>query len=131
MAGLDIHPMGIGVYTASKHACVAYSLMLREELASEGFEVSVLCPGMVVSKLSQTSARNRPERFGGPTPEPAEADAQTLARMMPAEECGRRVVCGIRENRARILTHPEVRTSLAKQHEALMADVAAAEEWAR
>jgi NAD(P)-dependent dehydrogenase (short-subunit alcohol dehydrogenase family) len=131
MAGLDIHPMGIGVYTASKHACVAYSLMLRLELASEGVEVSVLCPGMVASRLSQTSARNRPTRFGGPMPEPAAPDSQLLSRMMSAEECGRRVVCGIRENRAHIFSHPEARASVVRRHEQLLADFDAAAKWAR
>ncbi len=131
MAGLDIHAFGIGVYTASKHACVGYSLSLRAELAAEGIEVSVLCPGMVVSKLAQTSARNRPARFGGPLPEPAAADPKLLAAMMSQEECGRRTVCGIRENRAQILTHPEVRASLIRRHEALLADLDAAEKWSR
>lgn len=131
MAGLDIHAIGIGVYTASKHACVGYSLSLRGELAPEGIEVSVLCPGMVVSKLAQTSARNRPARFGGPQPEPSGPDPKLFASMMSQEECGRRVVCGIRENRAQILTHPEFRASLLKRHEALMADIDAAEKWGR
>src|SRR4030095_5474748 len=54
----------IGAYIASKYACVGYSEMLRAELAREGIGVSVLCPGVVASNLTGTSAENRPGAFG-------------------------------------------------------------------
>ena len=102
----------IAIYAASKHACVAYTEFLRAELAPEGIGVSVLCPGMVESNLATTSARNRPERFGGPHPDPqagGPSPSQTPpgARVISAEECGRIVVRGIRANRLHIVTHPE------------------------
>ena len=54
----------LGAYIASKYACVGYSEMLRAELAGEGIGVSVLCPGVVASNLTATSAENRPDAFG-------------------------------------------------------------------
>ena len=123
MAGITVSGFpGIGLYTASKHACVGYTLSLRNELADTGIGVSVLCPGMVVSNLSATSARNRPAEFGGPLREPEEADPQLRAQMMSAEECGKIVVGGIRENRAHIITHPETQSLVEEQQRALLAD---------
>lgn len=123
MAGITVSRVrGIGIYTASKHACVGYSLSLRGELADAGIGVSVLCPGMVVSNLAATSARNRPSVYGGPLPEPGPADPTLQARMMSSEDCGRIVVRGIRENRAYIITHPETLPLVETQHGQLVAD---------
>ena len=101
----------IGVYIASKYACVGYSECLRYELAQLGIGVSVLCPGVVQSELYRTSAAQRPEHFGGPevvTPPEMDANASTGAppQAMPAEAVGPIVVRGIRENRLHIFTHP-------------------------
>jgi len=123
MAGITVAGAhGIGIYTASKHACVGYSLSLRGELAEAGIGVSVLCPGMVASNLAATSARNRPSEYGGPLPEPGPADPKLQAKMMPAEECGRIVVRGIRENRAYIITHPETLPLVERHQNQLVAD---------
>jgi NAD(P)-dependent dehydrogenase (short-subunit alcohol dehydrogenase family) len=131
MAGLVAVPdLGIGIYTASKYACVGYSEILRQELAPLGIGVSVLCPGMVESNLARTSARNRPAEYGGPLAEPGETPADVRAQMMPAEECGRIVVRGIRENRLHILTHPGTRPLVEARFRQILADYDA-EEHAR
>ena len=100
-------PAHIGAYTATKHAILGYSEILRGELAPEGIGVSVLCPGMVRSNLSATAARNRPGRHGGPLPAPPQPSGETQDRMMPPEQVGPIVVEGIRGNRLHIFTHPE------------------------
>ena len=108
-AGLiAIHDLEVGVYTASKYACNGYSEILRGELADENIGVSVLCPGLIATDLSQTSARNRPQRFGGPQPEPAAMTEELVAQAMTPEEVGPIVVRGIKANRLTILTHPEM-----------------------
>ncbi len=95
----------IGVYISSKYACVGYSECLRFELAAEGIGVSVLCPGVVQSDLYQTSAAQRPEKFGGP--EKVQALTGVAGpQAMAAEEVGPIVVRAIRENRMHIFTHP-------------------------
>ena len=113
MAGLvSIPALQVAVYGASKYACVAYTEYLRAELAPQNIGVSVLCPGMVESNLGATSAQNRPAQFGGPQPAPEVAGIRrdappNGARVISAEECGRIVIGGIRENRLHIITHPE------------------------
>lgn len=55
--------VNIGVYTASKHAVLGLCDVLRAELPDH-VGISVLCPGLTVSRL-WNSTRHRPERFGG------------------------------------------------------------------
>lgn len=97
--------INIGAYTVAKHAMFAYGEVLGHELAPDGISVSVLCPGVVRTNLDETSARNRPVRFGGPLPTPKELD---LPVRMEPEKVGRIVVKGIRANRRNIFTHHEM-----------------------
>lgn len=46
---------GIAGYAASKHALVGYSLSLSRELASQNVRVTVLCPDVVDTDMSQGS----------------------------------------------------------------------------
>lgn len=115
-------PAHLGIYTATKHAIVAYCEMLRGELAADGIGVSVLCPGMVKSNLGNTTARNRPERFGGPMAEPGPPAPEIDAMMMPQEEVGPIVVAAIRANRLHIFTHPETRPAVEARQAALLED---------
>ncbi len=129
MAGLvALSAMPIGIYTASKYACVGYSEMLRGELEGTGVGVSVLCPGMVASNLTATSARNRPAAYGGPADSAAaEAPAEIQAQMMPAETCGEIVARGVEHDLLHILTHPGARAMVEARFEALQRDFDAAE----
>lgn len=54
---------GLGMYTTSKFAVVAYSEALAAELAPSGIGVSVLCPSLTRTNLMD-AARNRPESLG-------------------------------------------------------------------
>jgi len=58
-----------GLYSATKQAVVAISRGLRHELASEGIDVTLLCPGQVASRILD-SQRSRPDRFGPRAAEP-------------------------------------------------------------
>ena len=95
-----------GLYTSTKHALIGYCTMLRLELAPEGIGVSVLCPGLVAGNLSATSSRNRPERFGGPLPNPREG-MPVNPRAMPNDQVGPIVARAIAANRMFVFTHPE------------------------
>lgn len=115
MAGLIAVPeLRVGIYSASKYACTAYCENLRAELAPEGIGVSVLCPGMIDTQLSATSARNRPAEFGGPLATPAPMPDEMRRSAMAPEAVGPIVVRGIRANRLHILTHPETAIRLVK-----------------
>jgi NAD(P)-dependent dehydrogenase (short-subunit alcohol dehydrogenase family) len=126
----------LGAYIASKYACVGYSEMLRHELAGEGIGVSVLCPGVVASNLTTTSAENRPGVFGdqaAPQLDPAGGAAGVSASLravqaMPAEEVGPVVIRAIRANRLHVLTHPKARPLVEGRLRALLEDFAFAAE---
>ena len=69
-----------GVYGVSKHACVALTEALYQELRGR-LSVHVLCPNVVATNIV-TSERNRPARFGGPPS--ASAAANRLAERFKA-----------------------------------------------
>ena len=62
MAGLIPPVLGTSIYGVTKHAIVALSEALRNEFNQIGtkIKISVLCPGLVNTKLG-TSERNRPK----------------------------------------------------------------------
>jgi NAD(P)-dependent dehydrogenase (short-subunit alcohol dehydrogenase family) len=126
MGGLVAVPtFPIGPYVASKYACVGYSEGLRGELAPLGIGVSVLCPGMVVSNLGASSARNRPARFGAQAPPPAagaDASAELAALMLKPEDVGPVVVRGIRANRLHLFTHLDARAQVERRFATIRAD---------
>ena len=119
----------IGAYIASKYACVGYSEMLRAELAGEGIGVSVLCPGVVASNLTGTSAENRPGAFGAQAAPQLSATvaggpsvAARAVHAMPAEDVGPIVIRAIRANRFHVLTHPRARTLVEGRFRAMLED---------
>lgn len=110
-----------GLYTVMKHALVGYGEMLRYEIEPEGIGVSVLCPGMVESNLATTSARNRPDRYGGSFADPMSGRGMPPGAM-PNEAVGPIVVRAIRANRTYILTHPETRSLVEARQQRLLDD---------
>jgi NAD(P)-dependent dehydrogenase (short-subunit alcohol dehydrogenase family) len=56
-SGLATSP-GLGAYGATKHAVVGTAAVLREELRTAGVGVTVLCPGLVRTRILE-SERNR------------------------------------------------------------------------
>lgn len=61
-AGVFPWPTAIA-YTASKHAIVGMSTALRAELADTGIQVSVLCPGTILTPMIEKGSS--PERWVG------------------------------------------------------------------
>ena len=127
MAGLAASAR-MGIYNASKFAVVGMSEALRADLEPEGIGVSVLCPGMVRTRILE-SERNRPEDQASVDPM-AEQAAQSQSAFMHAmmatgidpAEVGQMVLDGVRENRFWLLTHPEMKMMVeARQQELLQA----------
>ena len=56
----------LGAYGATKHAVVGLAAVLRDELAPAGVGVSVVCPGVVRTRIFE-SHRNRPDELAGET----------------------------------------------------------------
>lgn len=115
--------LNTGVYRVLKHAVVGYGAMLRQEVAPDGIGVSVLCPGLVDTNLDANSARRRPDRFGGPAPEPRELEVSNLVSMKP-ENVGPIVVKGVKADRLYIFTHPEFVKPMRRHQEQVLDDFA-------
>ena len=93
-----------GFYTASKHGVLALSDVLRRELP-DFVGVSVLCPGMVETRLA-TAGQHRQERFGGPS---EDNPWLSLEGGMDPEAVGALAVEGVRRGDFVIMTHASVR----------------------
>jgi NAD(P)-dependent dehydrogenase (short-subunit alcohol dehydrogenase family) len=100
---LGVPHTGAALYTASKHAILGLSDVLRRELP-DFIGVSVLCPGMVATELSKSGLK-RPDRFGGPFERGARTGVQPG---LDPDEVGRRTVEGIKRGDFYIVTHPPV-----------------------
>lgn len=117
------HSLGVphllaGFYTASKHAVLALSDVLRRE-APPGLSVHVLCPGIVQSGF-WNAGRNRPAPYGGPREAPPPLEA-IQRRGMDALEIGRRAVAGVRRGDFYVVTHPHARAFADERHREIVA----------
>lgn len=101
MAGL-IASTRLGAYTTSMFAVVGMSEVLRAEMSPHGVGVSVLCPGLVRTRLAETTVRAGSDRMMKPT--------KNVPDGMDPDLVGGLVVDGIRANRLHILTHGEYRS---------------------
>jgi NAD(P)-dependent dehydrogenase (short-subunit alcohol dehydrogenase family) len=108
-AGLISAP-ALGAYAATKHAVVGTAAVLRDELAPAGVGVSVVCPGVIRTRIFE-SHRNRPEQLAGPT-HTDEATAKVYldaADSAPGPEVvAHAVFDGVLQNRLFVLPSPEV-----------------------
>ena len=100
---------GFTAYCATKHAVVGLSETLYQELQGTGVGVSVLCPGLIKTKIFE-SERNRPAD-GGPTDYGAIGAGARKSidetGSSPAE-VATAVLEGIRDERMHILPNPEI-----------------------
>ncbi|MBF2756006.1 MAG: SDR family NAD(P)-dependent oxidoreductase [Gammaproteobacteria bacterium AqS3] len=92
-----------GIYTASKHAVLGMSDVLRRELP-EHVGVSVLCPGLVHSSIWR-SAERRPTAHGGPGEVRGGLAERAMQEGVEPVEIGRCVVRGVENGEFLIVTH--------------------------
>jgi NAD(P)-dependent dehydrogenase (short-subunit alcohol dehydrogenase family) len=114
VAGLD-SGAGFGAYRASKHAAVSLSETLHHELRALGssIQVSVLCPGLVRTRILEEGLRGRPGGVaaGSSAPEDTpvrrrrEAFAAGLAAAMEPEVVADRLFAALRAESLHVLTH--------------------------
>ena len=134
MAGMQ-SGLGFSPYAASKFAVVAMSEGLAMQLKPHGIGVTVLCPGFVRTRISD-SARNRPDRYGrARAPDPASPAGMLAAQLAKHSEAGldpsevaRQVLAAIREDELYVFPHPEMRDEVEERFAATKAalDLAAA-----
>jgi len=124
VAGL-LAPPGMSAYCATKHAVVAISECLHQDLAVTGnlakVKVSVLCPAWVKTNIAD-SDRNRPaaaaRKGGAPSPQEQMMGAMirtAVAGGIPPEEVASQVLSAIHEERFWILTHPKIGKAIERR----------------
>ena len=111
MAGLVTPPLA-GAYSASKHAVVALSEALVQDLALRGARVgvSVLCPGWVATALASSG--------------PGAADRMMrslISRGLPPEAVADRTVHAVRAGEFYVLTHPEMAPAVRRRADEILA----------
>jgi NAD(P)-dependent dehydrogenase (short-subunit alcohol dehydrogenase family) len=119
----------LAAYSATKHAVLGLSDVMRHDYAGTTIGVSVLCPGLVATQI-WNAARNRPEEHGGPREMPARVGRRWERNGMDPLAVGRCVVEGVRRGDFYILTHTEVRANVEQRYRELLAafDALAARE---
>lgn len=115
-------------YAACKAASVALASSLRVELADSGIGVSVVCPGMVRTRIF-SSGRTRPERYGGPHSEEEEIPGkdELLSGALDPLAVGGAIVKGIKANRHFIFPQAGIRDRVVEYYQSMLKDFEAAE----
>jgi NAD(P)-dependent dehydrogenase (short-subunit alcohol dehydrogenase family) len=117
MAGL-ITGAGNALYGVTKHAVVALSEALFNELAAQNRDVhvSVLCPGWINTEILRSSERNQPDAVRRSRPEVRTTPESEIRRKqvesmlasgLAPRKVGDLVLAAVREQRFWVLTHPE------------------------
>jgi len=115
---------GAGVYTTAKFGVHGLSEALRYSLHPRGIGVSMVCPGLVKSRIYESDLVRPPELSTDTAP----ADAEFM-RILPAvheagmepDEIGEKVLRAIRENRFYVFTHPDHRDELREIFDEMLA----------
>ena len=107
MAGL-MASATIGAYTVAKFGVVGMTEVLRAEMAPHGVGVSVLCPGLVATRLRETTIRAGSET-------PTGQSVSVAAEPMDASVVGRMTVEAIRLDKPLIVTHGEYTGAVEKR----------------
>ncbi len=119
MAGL-LNPPNMGVYNVSKHAVVALSETLYQDLSlvTDQVTASVLCPFFVPTGITK-SARNRPGEMANNAPPTrsqligqANSDKAVGSGKFTAAQMAAKVFEALREKRFYIYSHPQALASV-------------------
>jgi NAD(P)-dependent dehydrogenase (short-subunit alcohol dehydrogenase family) len=114
VAGLLAIP-NLGAYGAAKSAVVSVSETLQLDLDAAGapIGVSVLCPGFIPTRITE-SGRNRPAALAdAAAPPPTPRTTATVHPTMDAAEVADQVVAAVRHRQFWILTHPDYRPAIS------------------
>ena len=123
MAALVAGP-GAGIYTTAKFAVHGLSDALRWSLLPHGIGVSMVCPGLVRSKIYESDLIRPAELSTDVTP----ADEEFM-RILPGlheagmdpDEIGEKVLRAIRRNDFYVFTHPDHREELREIFDEVLA----------
>ncbi len=126
MAGL-LAPPNMGVYNVSKHAVVALSETLYQDLllVTDQISASVLCPFFVATGISQ-SHRNRPAELRSSKPSKSQLVGQAMTSKavdsgkVSAADVAQRVFDAVAKNQFYIYSHPKALKSVQTRLEDIL-----------
>ncbi len=126
MAGL-LTPPNMGIYNVSKHAVVALTETLYQDLqlVSRQIGASVLCPYFVPTGIS-ASERNRPSHLPAQTLTPSQAIGQAMSEKavgsgkVSAEDVAQMVFDAVAADRFYIYSHPKALGNVRLRTEAIL-----------
>lgn len=126
MAGV-VNAPNMGVYNVSKHAVVALSETLYQDLSLVTGQVhcSVLCPFFVPTGISQ-SHRNRPAELAGSRPTRSQLISQAMSDKavssgkVSASDVAAMVMSAVDEQRFYVFSHPQALASVQTRMEDLL-----------
>jgi NAD(P)-dependent dehydrogenase (short-subunit alcohol dehydrogenase family) len=110
------------IYSTTKAAVIGMCEAMRGELESDNIGVSAFCPGPVSTNIGEVG-KMRPAKYsdsGYKAKESQLAARQNSPNWMTIEECGERVLRGIRRNDLYIFTHREFKEGFAERMEAML-----------
>ena len=127
MAGL-LTPPNMGIYNVSKHAVVALSETLYQDLrlVSDQVSASVLCPYFVPTGISH-SERNRPESMAEEKPTPSQLIGQAMtdkavgSGKVSAADVAQKVFDAITADQFYIYSHPYALGNVQQRMQAIVA----------
>ena len=107
-----------GLYSTTKFAVVGLSEGLLLEVSGLGVGVSVLCPGLVDTRLIKQSVAVRPRAFdpGVDHGQPAPDTASGISPLAVGEQ----VIDAVRESTFYIITHDDYRDILEMRHQSIL-----------
>ncbi len=115
---------GVGIYTTAKFAVLGLSDSLRWDLLPHGIGVSVVCPGLVNSKIYE-SDRIRPAALATDVGPANEELVRTLPSLyeagMSPDVIGDKVLRAIQRNQFYVFTHPDHRDELRQLFDEILA----------
>ena len=112
------------IYSTAKAAVVGMCEAMRGELAKDNIGVSAFCPGPVATNIREIG-QMRPEKYrqntGYAQKEKELSQRPNSPNWMSIEECGERVLRGIKRNDLYIFTHREFKEGGAERMKAILA----------
>lgn len=117
----------MAAYVTTKYAVVGYGEVLRQELADEGINVSLLFPGGMITRHLESSRAARPRELGESRLERADIDAMMASANMTqanhvatAEHAVRNLLAELRAKAPYIITHGAYKNQVEAQQRTVL-----------
>jgi len=117
----------MAAYVASKYAVTGYGEVLRDELAAEGINVSLLFPAGMMTRHIESSIAARPETLGPSRFDQedirammAGADIDAAAHVATAEHAVRNLLADLRDGARYVITHGNYAHQVQANHDEVM-----------